>query len=146
MHATASKPQYYFFQPKCGKWKDFRRILLKKRQQNALTSSWLKKLLLSSSTKPRTDGFWKAFAAALNFVHVFLILTRVLLQQKSRLKCFDIIMPKTPLSFLFFSLWTEETSRNCLRFCSVFNTKIRTHFLYKKHYFSTQLQCLLGVT
>ena len=119
---------------------------LKKRQQNAPTWSWLKELLLPSSIKPRTYGFWKAFAAALNFVHVFLILTRVLSQQKSRLKFFDIIMPKTPLSFLFFSLWTEETSPNCLRFCSVFNTKIRTRFFYKKHYFSTQLQCLLGVT
>ena len=35
------------------------------------------------------------FAAALNFVHVFLILTRLFSQQKSRLKYFDIIVLNT---------------------------------------------------
>ena len=67
--------------------------------------------------------------------YVFLILTRAFSQQKSRLKFFDVIMPNTSLSFLLFSLCTEETSCNCWRHCAVFNTKICTHFFYKKRFF-----------
>ena len=83
---------------------------------------------MPSSIKHRTYIFYKVFAVALNFAYLFLIFTGVFSQQKSRLLFFDIIMPNTLLSFLLLSLWIEETSHNCSRFCTVFNTKIPTHF------------------
>ena len=117
-------------------------------QQNALTSRKLKK----DYCLPRLNFGHTFFAVFLqvfflfNFAHVFLILTRVFSEQKSRLVFFDIIISNTLLWFSLFSLWIEETSRNCSRFCAVFNTKIPTHFFYKQRLFSTQLQCFLGVT
>ena len=117
-------------------------------QQNALTSRKLKK----DYCLPRLNFGHIFFAVFLqvfflfNFAHVFLILTRVFSEQKSRLVFFDIIISNTLLWFLLFSLWIEETSRNCSRFCAVFNKKIPYTYFTRNTFFSTQLQCFIGVT
>ena len=117
-------------------------------QQNALTSRKLKK----DYCLPRLNFGHAFFAVFLqfflkfNFAHVFLILIRVFSEQKSKLAFFDIIIPNTLLWFLLFSLCIEETSRNCSRFCAVFNKKYLTHVLHATPFFSTQLQCFLGLT
>ena len=87
-----------------------------------------KKRLARSSIKHQIYFFKKVCVAALNFAYIFLILTRVFSQQKSRLVFHDIKMRNTALSFLSYSLLIEVTSCNCSRFCALLITKIRTCF------------------
>ena len=80
----------------------------------------LKKGLAPSSIKPRTYVFKKVSVTELNYIYVFLILTRRFLLQKSRQLFYDIIyviiydIIYFMLAFLLSLSWIRWASRNCL--------------------------------
>ena len=80
----------------------------------------LKKRLAPSSIKPRTYVFKKVSVTELNYIYVFLILTRGFLLQKSRQLFYDIIyviiydIIYFMLAFLLSLSWIRWASRNCL--------------------------------
>ena len=80
----------------------------------------LKKRLAPSSIKPRTYVFKKVSVTELNYIYVFLILTRRFLLQKSRQLFYDIIyviiydIIYFMLAFLLSLSWIRWASRNCL--------------------------------
>ena len=80
----------------------------------------LKKRLALSSIKPRAYVFKKVSVTELNYIYVFLILTRGFLLQKSRQLFYDIIyviiydIIYFMLAFLLSSSWIRWASRNCL--------------------------------
>ena len=120
----------------------------------------LRKRLAPFSIKARTHVLKKVSATALDYAHVFLILTRVFSLQKSKLAFYDIInvimyeITYFMLAFFLSSLRIEWTSRNHL------SSSIRKYlhaFLQARFFSSTQLQhlltfrqfivkCCLGVT
>ena len=123
----------------------FRRKIVYHNKMHLHYSS-LKERVAPSSIKLRTYVFKKVSFTERNYTYVFLILTRGLLFQKSRLVFYDVNyviiydIIYFMLAFLLFSSWIELAGRNCL--LSWIQTYLNI-FLQATPFYSAQLQRFL---